>query len=190
LAHDEMFMLNLLDNLPHLQLSDDHMKTILWVIRECGILNVPSLSALWKLQACLTKTTAMETHHHTSSLGNHFYMNHPLDLLALPGQPHTCQSTIEIIETQIRAACTGVQDAVDAIQMKTSVKDMITQFWLGKVITKACELQVIHLSNLDTRDERLNDHKVKGAERESIKDGINKQIQGNLFILAKLFTHR
>ncbi|KAF5374429.1 hypothetical protein D9615_009052 [Tricholomella constricta] len=78
-----MFMLDLLDNLPRLRLSDDHLRTILWVMRECRTPDVPSFSALRKMQSKLTKQVKIESRHHTSSLGNHFYMNHPAKLLAL-----------------------------------------------------------------------------------------------------------
>jgi hypothetical protein len=78
-----MFMLDLLDNLPRLRLSDDHLKTILWVMRECGTPSVPSFSALRKMQARLTREVNIKTEPHTSSLGNHFFMNHPSQLFAL-----------------------------------------------------------------------------------------------------------
>jgi hypothetical protein len=79
-----MFFLDLLDNMPRLRLSDDHMKAIIWVMRECGAQDVPSFYALRKKQASLTSQMPnLRPHHHTSALGNHFYMNHPVDLLAL-----------------------------------------------------------------------------------------------------------
>lgn len=76
-------MLDLLDNLPRLRLSDDQLKAIIWVMRECGACDVPSFSALRKKQAALTEAVNLKTRHHVSSLGNQFYMNHPADLLAL-----------------------------------------------------------------------------------------------------------
>ncbi|KAJ7772761.1 hypothetical protein B0H14DRAFT_3589979 [Mycena olivaceomarginata] len=41
-------MLDLLDNLPRLRLSDDQLKTLTWVMRECGTPDIPSFSALRK----------------------------------------------------------------------------------------------------------------------------------------------
>ncbi|KAJ7477826.1 hypothetical protein B0H11DRAFT_1726278 [Mycena galericulata] len=76
-------MLDLLDNLPRLRLSDDHLKSIIWVMRECKTPNVPTFSALRKKQESLTRDVGIKSEHHTSSLGNHFYMNHPSKLLAL-----------------------------------------------------------------------------------------------------------
>ncbi|KAJ7635967.1 hypothetical protein DFH06DRAFT_1272024 [Mycena polygramma] len=52
-------------------------------MRECKTPNVPSFSALCKLQQSLTREVGIKSEHHTSSLGNHFYMNHPAKLLAL-----------------------------------------------------------------------------------------------------------
>ncbi|KAJ7083339.1 hypothetical protein B0H15DRAFT_785013 [Mycena belliarum] len=76
-------MLDLLDNLPRLRLSDDHLKAIIWVMRECKTPNVPTFSSLRKKQAAMMRDIGIESQHHTSSLGNHFYMNHPGKLLAL-----------------------------------------------------------------------------------------------------------
>lgn len=78
-----MFMLDLLDNLPRLRLSDDQLKTIIWVMRECGTPDIPSFSALRKKQAQLTKDVNIQTVRHVSAMGNEFYMNHPAQLLAL-----------------------------------------------------------------------------------------------------------
>ncbi|KAJ7803462.1 hypothetical protein B0H14DRAFT_3091985 [Mycena olivaceomarginata] len=82
----QMFMLDLLDNLPRLRLSDDHLKSIIWVMRECKTPDVPSFSALRKKQEFLTREIGIKSEQHTSSLGNHFYMNHPSKLLALAWQ--------------------------------------------------------------------------------------------------------
>ncbi|KAJ7239090.1 hypothetical protein C8J57DRAFT_1528367 [Mycena rebaudengoi] len=83
-----MFMLDLLDNLPHLRLSDDQLKTIIWVMRECKTPDVPSFSALRKKQAQLTKDINLRTLGHVSAMGNEFYMNHPAELRALVGKCH------------------------------------------------------------------------------------------------------
>ncbi|KAF8147592.1 hypothetical protein K438DRAFT_1910535 [Mycena galopus ATCC 62051] len=90
----QMFMLDMLDNLPRLRLSDDHLKAIIWVMKECGTPNVPSFYALRKMQAKLlfetstwseivTRAVGLKPKHHTSVLNNQFYMNHPNDLIRL-----------------------------------------------------------------------------------------------------------
>ncbi|KAK7433873.1 hypothetical protein VKT23_020498 [Stygiomarasmius scandens] len=78
-----MFMLDLLDNLPRLRLSDDHMKAIIWVMRECGTPDVPSFTALRKIQGHLAESIGPRSDHHVSPLGNHFFMNHPRRLFAM-----------------------------------------------------------------------------------------------------------
>ncbi|KAJ6617842.1 hypothetical protein B0H10DRAFT_1796504 [Mycena sp. CBHHK59/15] len=52
-------------------------------MKECGTPGVPSFYALRKMQAKLTKDVGLRPQHHTSSLGNQFYMNHPNDLIRL-----------------------------------------------------------------------------------------------------------
>lgn len=79
----QMFFLDLLDNLPRLQLSDELLKTILWIMEECGTPDVPSFSRLRKLQEELTRHAAVKPEKHVSALGNIFYMNSPAKLLAL-----------------------------------------------------------------------------------------------------------
>ncbi|KAJ6508188.1 hypothetical protein C8R45DRAFT_815921 [Mycena sanguinolenta] len=52
-------------------------------MKECGTPNVPSFYALRKMQKKLTQDVGLKPRHHTSSLDNQFYMNHPNDLLRL-----------------------------------------------------------------------------------------------------------
>ncbi|KAI0935086.1 hypothetical protein AcV7_003988 [Taiwanofungus camphoratus] len=56
-----MFMLDLSDNLPRLRLSDDQLKMILWIMRECGTPNVPSFAALRKKQIGLARNMSIKT---------------------------------------------------------------------------------------------------------------------------------
>ncbi|KAJ3559426.1 hypothetical protein NM688_g352 [Phlebia brevispora] len=78
-----MFMIDLLDSLPRLRLSDDHLKTILWVMKECGTPDVPSFTALRKVQKQLTDELDLQPIRHTSALGNEFYANCPARMLRL-----------------------------------------------------------------------------------------------------------
>ncbi|KAJ7849685.1 hypothetical protein B0H14DRAFT_3085998 [Mycena olivaceomarginata] len=59
-----MVDMDLLDNLLRLRLSDDQLKTIIWVMRECKTPDVPSFSALRKKQAELTKNVSIKTTRH------------------------------------------------------------------------------------------------------------------------------
>ncbi|KAH9835337.1 uncharacterized protein C8Q71DRAFT_870860, partial [Rhodofomes roseus] len=78
-----MFILDLLDNLPRLRLSDDHMKVFIWALKECGALNVPTFAHLRAQQARLTKEMNIQTTHHVSAQNNHFYANCPSETTRL-----------------------------------------------------------------------------------------------------------
>ncbi|KAF7777799.1 hypothetical protein Agabi119p4_3871 [Agaricus bisporus var. burnettii] len=77
-----IFFLDLLDNLPRLRLSDDHMKAVLWVMKECGTPDVPSFYALRKLQGNLQQKF-LEPKRHVSSQGKEFFGTDPADLVRL-----------------------------------------------------------------------------------------------------------
>jgi len=81
-----MFMLDLLDKLPWIWLSDDHLKTIMWIMQECGTPNVPSFSALCKKQAKLTHKVNVATEPHTSAMGNHLLLYEPSILAVCIGK--------------------------------------------------------------------------------------------------------
>ncbi|KAJ7226230.1 hypothetical protein C8J57DRAFT_1197699 [Mycena rebaudengoi] len=76
-----MFMLDMLDNFPRMRLSDDHMKTVMWVMKELGTPDIPSFYALRKLQEKLRNDVGLKPQHHVSP--HQFYMNHPNDLICL-----------------------------------------------------------------------------------------------------------
>ena len=68
-------LLDILDNLPCLCVSNNLLKMFLWILKECGIPNVPSYEAFQKMQSnlqalCGTKPTLSQ-----SALGNIFYVN-------------------------------------------------------------------------------------------------------------------
>ncbi|KAF9789419.1 hypothetical protein BJ322DRAFT_1000950 [Thelephora terrestris] len=77
-----MFVLDLLDNKPRLQLSDKHMKSILWALTELGVTDIPSLKRFQGMQKTLAEQINVAPHHHVSAMGNHFYQNSPGTLLA------------------------------------------------------------------------------------------------------------
>lgn len=77
-----IFFLDLLDSLPRLRLSDDHLKAVLWVMKECGTPNVPSFYKLRKVQDRLRRGH-LRTEEHTTVTGDKFFMNNPLDIIRL-----------------------------------------------------------------------------------------------------------
>jgi hypothetical protein len=78
-----MLVLDILDNMPHLRLSNDHMKSILWMLDELNVPDTPSLYALRETQKKLADKMDIQPHEHISALGTKFHAIAPEDLLAL-----------------------------------------------------------------------------------------------------------
>lgn len=79
---NQTFILDTIDSLPRLRISDSLMKIILWAMKESGASNVPSFSALRKSQEKLRSDSSIKTHRFESPLGNLFWMNDPVAIVA------------------------------------------------------------------------------------------------------------
>ena len=77
-----MFLLNALFNFPRQRISKSLKTFILFVLRECGAKNVPSLGALEKVQAQLDAKGGVPTVPWTSVMGNIFFMNDVRTIIA------------------------------------------------------------------------------------------------------------
>ncbi|KAF9034577.1 hypothetical protein BJ165DRAFT_1534008 [Panaeolus papilionaceus] len=77
-----VFLLDTIDNLPRLWISDMLMKTILWLLREAGIKFVPSFSALRQVQKNITDKKLVPTIQWKSPKGNIFSFNDPRSIIA------------------------------------------------------------------------------------------------------------
>ncbi|KZT19302.1 hypothetical protein NEOLEDRAFT_1045414, partial [Neolentinus lepideus HHB14362 ss-1] len=109
-----------------------------------------------------------------------YWSNRTLILLisiSQPGNARTCGETLGVVEKQLWTACLGVQETVDALQSMTGVKDKIASFWIDKCIIKAREIQNERISNVTTRDPRLNKKTLKGDARKAVKADIVQSIQ-------------
>ncbi|KAG9089456.1 hypothetical protein FS749_001316 [Ceratobasidium sp. UAMH 11750] len=81
-----MFLLDLIDNIPRLRLSTEHLRLIMWVMREAGCDSLPSLSQLRQTQHQLRNVCAVKSHQYRSSQGNFFDM---LDIPQLVGRDYS-----------------------------------------------------------------------------------------------------
>ncbi|KAF7296594.1 hypothetical protein HMN09_01066900 [Mycena chlorophos] len=71
-----MFLLNAADNLPRLRISEAQMKLFLYILKECGVANVPNITSLRKFQKSLQSSgSGVPTVECKSVQGNIFHVN-------------------------------------------------------------------------------------------------------------------
>ncbi|THU94330.1 hypothetical protein K435DRAFT_820025 [Dendrothele bispora CBS 962.96] len=77
-----MCILDIIDNLPRLRISDSLMKVLLWAMKECGARNVPSFYSLRKTQKALRTDQGIPNIECKSVQGKIFYINDPRNIIA------------------------------------------------------------------------------------------------------------
>ncbi|THU93255.1 hypothetical protein K435DRAFT_670511, partial [Dendrothele bispora CBS 962.96] len=70
-----MCILDILDNLPRLRISDTMMKLFIWALKECGVNDTPSFYALRKVQKNLCKKQGIPSMECKSGQGKIFFVN-------------------------------------------------------------------------------------------------------------------
>ncbi|KAI5888159.1 uncharacterized protein SCHCODRAFT_02691594 [Schizophyllum commune H4-8] len=82
-------LLDVIDNLPRMRLSSAHLRIIMWLLKECGVRNVPSYDRFRKTQRDLGALCGVETVPHKSMFGNKFFVNDVAQSIALDfANPH------------------------------------------------------------------------------------------------------
>lgn len=73
----------MLDNMPRLRLSDDHLKFILWILKDLDVPDVPSFKAFRRLQSTLDNDINITTIQNVAPSGNVSYSNSLISLIAM-----------------------------------------------------------------------------------------------------------
>ena len=78
----KMFLLDTLDSMPCLRVSDALMQVFLWILKESGASDVPSLGQLRQVQATLRDSSGVPSNLHKPARNNMFYMNDIRSIIA------------------------------------------------------------------------------------------------------------
>lgn len=74
-----------------------------------------------------------------------------------PGPARASKETLQLVEEQVQAACLGIAQTIENMQMATGVKDPFTQYWIEDLIEWAQNLQKANpaCSAIDIQEELM-----------------------------------
>ncbi len=84
----QMFLLDVIDNLPRMRFSEAEMRIIIWLLSELGCKGVPSFYMLRKTQQHLRERCSNPTTQVRTTLGNVMYANDIVSGIAKVSAPY------------------------------------------------------------------------------------------------------
>ncbi|KAF8505214.1 hypothetical protein JB92DRAFT_3084144 [Gautieria morchelliformis] len=125
-----MCLIDLLDNLPRLRLSRRHMEMFLWVMKECGAIDVPSQYALRQVQAILQEACGITTNRFVSSAKHVLYVNSIPEIVA---KDYANPQTAHLLQHYLEDTKGPVSEIWQATRWKELPPDLLTPMFQHKL---------------------------------------------------------
>ena len=90
------FLLDMLDHVPRMKISDRMMELIIWLLKQCKIEGVPSLKHLREMQKSLRETYGIRTRKFENADGLAYYVTNIGDVIARDWSNKAIRSQIQI----------------------------------------------------------------------------------------------